>query len=103
VWVWPSGVVDQGRAHAICLATVARFAAELANGGNIADLRTKLLEADPRHVWDAVFGISSARGGSFRMLYCDVAKNITCIRHARRLIHHQYRRLRLRLRLRLHR
>ena len=48
-----------------------RFETESVKGGKIADLRNELLSADERDVWDAVFDISSVRGGSFRMPFCD--------------------------------
>lgn len=67
--LWPQLIVDRERAHAIRLATLLDFNA--VSGGPIADLKEKLLAADPRNVWEAVFDQASVKGGSFRMPFCD--------------------------------
>mmetsp|Transcript_102522 Transcript_102522/g.328467 ORF Transcript_102522/g.328467 Transcript_102522/m.328467 type:complete len:716 (-) Transcript_102522:300-2447(-) len=69
--VWPKLVVDRARANAVRLATLARFDQESARGNEISDTQRKLLQADERNTWDAIFDKASVQGGSFRMPFCD--------------------------------
>lgn len=68
--IWRDLIVDKGRARLIRLATIARFNKESKLGGRVSELSKKLLEADEKNAWEAVFDITSVRCGSFRMPFC---------------------------------
>ena len=68
--VWRQLVVTQDMASSIRSATVEAFE-QLSEEEPLKSLRGQLLELPPKNTWDMVFDITSVRGGSFRMPFCD--------------------------------